>query len=426
MNELKFPNIGETLYSETLPNGLTVLISPKPGFSRSFAFFATNYGGAMRRFSLGGRMIDTPAGVAHFLEHKMFDTPDGNALAALSASGASPNAYTSSGMTAYYFESTSEFDKNLRTLLSFVSQPYFTDESVKKEQGIIGQEIRMIEDNPGTQVYFNLMKCLYAHHPARDSVAGTVESIAEITAQTLYDCHAAFYAPSNMVLCVAGDQDPEAVVRAALEILPAERAPVPEPDYGPAESEKPAERSASAAMEVSAPQFMMGVKVRCAEQGGALLRQRLTGALAIRCVAGRASPFYTGLYSEGLLKNDFGAELDYAAGTASFIAGGESAQPETVAERFLAQAARIADEGPGDDFFERARRAAYGSRLRALESFDDLCPLLAEGCFGGFMPLDAFEVLGTITAAECRDFIREYFTPERLTLSVITPSGLKG
>ena len=184
MNKREFPGVGETLYSDVLPNGLRLFVVPKPGYAKSYAFFATNYGGADRRFQLAGEWIDTPAGVAHFLEHKMFDMPDGYALAVLSANGASPNAYTSTAMTAYHFESTEGFYENLDTLLGFVSTPYFTPESVQKEQGIIGQEIRMTEDNPEFVVYYELLKCLLEHNPVRDSVAGTVESIAEITDQT--------------------------------------------------------------------------------------------------------------------------------------------------------------------------------------------------------------------------------------------------
>ncbi|MGI5986302.1 MAG: EF-P 5-aminopentanol modification-associated protein YfmH, partial [Oscillospiraceae bacterium] len=220
MQKSYFEKIDETLISEVLPNGLKINIIPKPQFSKSFAMFATNYGGADRRFKLADRWIDTPAGVAHFLEHKMFDMPDGNALNVLSSRGASPNAFTSSGITAYYFESTNSFEENLRTLLSFVSTPYFTPESVQKEQGIIGQEIRMVEDNPSYVVYNNLMRCLYAENPVRDSVAGTVESIAEITHETLYHCHKVFYNPSNMTLSVVGNVDPESVIKMALEMLP--------------------------------------------------------------------------------------------------------------------------------------------------------------------------------------------------------------
>ena len=197
MNVTRYKAVKETLYEEVLPNGLTVRVVPRPQFRRSFAVFATDYGGADQRFSLGDTWIDTPAGIAHYLEHKMFDTADGNALNILAASGAQPNAFTSSDITAYYFECTERFQTNLEQLLSFVSVPYFTEESVEKERGIIGQEIGMVEDSPGFQVYIRLMRALYRHSPVNSSVAGTVESIAKITVQDLYNCHKAFYTRSE-------------------------------------------------------------------------------------------------------------------------------------------------------------------------------------------------------------------------------------
>ena len=200
MKTLTYPRIGEKAIWETLPNGLPVCVVPKPGYARKFAFFTTRYGGMDMRFRLDGQWLDTPAGIAHYLEHKMFDTADGSAMQDLARGGAEPNAYTSNAVTAYYFDCTEHFYDNLRILLSFVSVPYFTDESVEKEQGIIAQEIGMIEDNPEWQVYRQMMQALYRHSPVRQSVAGSVESIRQITAQTLYDCHKAFYTPANMCL----------------------------------------------------------------------------------------------------------------------------------------------------------------------------------------------------------------------------------
>ena len=216
MVKKEYPRIGESLYHGELVNGLHVYVDVKPEFSKSYAFFATNYGGMDMRFQLNGEWHDTPAGVAHFLEHKMFDTKDGNALQDLAANGASPNAFTSSAITGYYFESTEKFEENLKILLSFVSEPWFTPESVDKEQGIIGQEIRMIEDNPDWQIYTRMLRAMYHRHAARTSIAGTVESISHITAGTLYNCHKAFYTPANMILTVVGDVDPVRVLTPCL------------------------------------------------------------------------------------------------------------------------------------------------------------------------------------------------------------------
>ena len=338
--------IGEQVYTEKLENGLTVFVVLKKGYNKKYAFFATDYGGADRRFKYASRWIDTPMGVAHFLEHKMFDTQDGNALTNLSANGASPNAFTSSDMTAYYFESTEKFTENLEILLDFVSVPWFTPESVQKEQGIIGQEIRMTEDDPEHAVYYGLMKLLYAHNPIRDSIAGTVDSIADITADTLYSCHNVFYNPSNMALVVTGDVDPEEVVATARKILPRQPGEIPARDYGPAEGLKPVSFSSETDMAVSSPIFTMGAKAAPFKNGPDVLKQELTGALALEILTGRSSPFYRRLYDAGLINSGFSAAYEYTAGVAYAMAGGESSDPQAVFEQFKQELAQVAENGP--------------------------------------------------------------------------------
>ncbi|MBR1497264.1 MAG: insulinase family protein [Oscillospiraceae bacterium] len=428
MRKLEYPSIGETLYRDTLPNGLRLSVAVKPGYTRSYAFFATEYGGADRRFRLDGRFIDTPMGVAHYLEHKMFDMPEGdNAMSLLAANGAQPNAYTASAVTAYHFESTENFDENLRMLLRFVSTPYFTEESVSKERGIIAQEILMGEDDPDHVVYDELMRCLYAAHPIRDKIIGTVESIGEITPEILYDCHRIFYNPGNMALAVVGDVDPEAVYAAASELLDAERGPAPERDYGPPETLLPASTRFSRRMEVSAPQFMLGAKLPGEGRGEALLRRKIVSDVAVTCLYGASSPFFNRLYAEGLVNTDFFADLDYAAGTMTLLAGGESRNPEAVLTAFTAEAEAAAEKGIDPAYFSRVMRSGYGSRLRALSSFGGLAASLADADFGGYNCLDAFAVLETVTEEEVRAFIREYLAEDRFALSVIdVPEEGKG
>ena len=421
MRTRTFPQLGETLYTGVLPNGLVLHILPKPGFRSSYAVFAANYGGAHRRFVLDGQTLDTPAGVAHYLEHKMFDLPDGdNALNLLSANGADPNAFTAGNITCYYFQCTEKFEENLRLLLHFVTTLFFTGETVQKEQGIIAQEILMGEDSPGSAVYYNLLKQLYASHPIRDRVAGTVESIAEITEETLFACHKVFYAPSNMCLCVEGDVDPERIEALARELLPAEKAPVPLADFGPEEGPLPVEAMHRQAMPVSAPQFLIGAKLR-AEAGEAGLRQRLVAQLALRLLVGASSPFYSSLYAAGMLNRDFDYEADFSAGTGMVLLGGESEEPEAVLAALNEEIAAISSKGFEPAFFERAKRASYGARLRGLEDFESVCVALATGQFEGFCPLDAPALLGEITQAECEAFVRENLQPERLALSIIEP-----
>lgn len=420
MKERKYENIGDTLITETLPNGLTINIIPRPAYTKSFAMFSTDYGGADRRFKLGGSWIDTPAGVAHFLEHKMFDMPYGNALSVLSSNGASPNAFTSSGITAYHFECTERFDENLRVLLGFVSTPYFSAESVQKEQGIIGQEIRMVEDNPDFVIYNNLLRCLYEHNPVRDSVAGSIESIAEITDKTLYHCHEVFYNPSNMTLAVVGNADPDKVIAMAREILPKDPGEVPERDYGSQESATPHQAKIRVEMEVSAPQFLFGARIIPKKNGIARLKQSIIGEIALRMLLGPSSPAFNRLYSDGLLNGSFEYELDYTAGTAMFLAGGESRDIGAVMDEVISELRRTT-AGLDNNLFINAKKSYFGDRLRNVGSFSSLAQALSEGAFSGFCPLDAFEVIEGITAQDVQAFISENITPEKLALSVIEP-----
>ncbi len=423
MNTRQYPGVGETLYETTLPNGLRILVAKKPGFRKAHAMFAARYGGADRRFKLSGEWIDTPAGVAHFLEHKMFDMPDGrNVLGELSARGANPNAFTGQGMTAYHITCTEDFFENLRTLLTYVSTPYYTAESVAKEQGIIAQEIRMYENNPNAVGYYRLMGALYASHPVREPVAGTVESIAEITPDTLYGCHKVFYNPSNMALVCVGDVDPERAAALAEEILPAEAGETPERDYGPAEGALPGERGREKTMAVGAPLFYLGAKLDAGAKGRERLRQRLLGELALECLCGAASPFYTDLYAKGLLNQNFGTEIDDTAGAVTLLMGGESRDPRAVAEALQERLGAVARRGVDPNTFLRCRRARYGLELSGLDSFGLYARSLIQGCFDGWDPLEVFPMLEELTAEDAAAFLCENLSPDRLALSVIRPA----
>ena len=417
----EYGRIGEKLFHAVLENGLHVYVDVKPDYAKSYAFFATNYGGMDMRFELDGVWHDTPAGVAHFLEHKMFDTKDGNALQDLAANGANPNAFTSSAITGYYFVSTEKFDDNLRTLLSFVSIPYFTPESVQKEQGIIGQEIRMIEDDPSWRVFMGLLEALYETHPIRVSVAGSIESIAEITDQTLYDCHAAFYNPANMVLTVAGNVDPEKVIAIAKEILPAEgRSDIPR-DYGKGEPSKAAKSELTAEMEVSTPIFQLGWKADPAPAGEERLRRQLVGELACEALFGASTPLYADLYAKGLINSSFGGGYESYPGCAFLAAGGESRDPQAVRKAIQSEIDRVGSEGIAPELWGRLKKAAYGNKVRGLNSFENICIELAQGHFALCEYFRFPEVFEGIQKSDVEECIRTWMTAERSALSVVRP-----
>ena len=419
MEKCSFARVGETMYHGKLENGLHVFVFPKPEFQKGYAFFATNYGGMDMRFCLDGVWHSTPAGVAHYLEHKMFDTQEGNALQDLAANGASPNAFTSNDITGYYFDSTEKFEENLRILLSFVSVPWFTQESVDKERGIIGQEIGMIEDDPHWKCYMNLMKALFQHHPIRVSVAGSVESIAEITPETLYACHKAFYDPANMALCVAGPVDPEHICDVAREILSKEAGPIAVKDYGEKEGPRAAQSYIEERMEVSAPIFQLGWKGDAQINGEDRLRQELVGGLALEVLLGNSSPLYARLYREGLINQEFGYSYESSFGCAFLAADGESKAPEAVCAAVAAEAARIGREGVDPALWERVKKGVYGNRVRGLNSFENLCVGQAQSFFAGYDFLRFADIFDAITKEEAEELIASWVTGERTALSVV-------
>ena len=421
MVEHSYPRIDEKVWHHTLPNGLEIRVVSKPRHAKACAYFVTRYGGMDLRFELGGKWLNTPAGIAHYLEHKMFDTEEGNALQELAKNGAEPNAFTSNAITAYYFDSTDHFYDNLRILLKFVSIPYFTEESVEKEQGIIGQEIRMVEDNPEWQVYQQLMECLYKESPARVSVAGTVESIREITADTLYHCHKAFYTPANMILCVIGDVDPEAVAALAEEILPKESGPAIPRDYGEEDSLLPACRERELRMEVSMPQLMAGYKCAPVPKGPEQLRLGLIGDMACDILFGDSSPLYTRLYEEGKVNGSFGGNFDMLPGVAYLYVGADTNYPREVHEAVTAEAERLAREGIDEDYYQRIRRACYGQLIRSLNSFETIAVSAAEGCFNGYDYYTFPEIFASITKADVEQFLRENVTRERTAAVILYP-----
>ncbi len=421
MEEKRYERLGMDLFHGQLPNGLHIFVDKRPGHGKQFAFFATRYGGLDMRFKTAQGWQDTPAGVAHFLEHKLFDTKDGNALQLMAANGADPNAFTSFGITGYFFQCTQGFEENLRTLLGFVTEPYFTPESVAKEQGIIGQEIAMGDDEAETEVFYDLLKCLYAHHPIRTHIAGTQASIAQITDQTLYTCHGAFYDPGNMVLTVVGDVDPQRVMDLASQVVTGEGKGNPERDYGPAEPEDAVCHDTSRSMEVSAPLFQMGFKLPVPGNGQARLRAQLLGDLAGDLLAGEASPLYNRLYGQGLINRAFSCGYEDYPGCAFLALGGESRDPGAVRDTVLAECRRVGAEGFEPERFARCKKAAYGGMVSQLNSFENTAVELAQSYFDGVEYLTFPEVFQSITAQDVQDFVARYLTVQCHALAVITP-----
>ena len=422
MQRYDYPELSETVFREKLPNGLTVAVVPRPGFTRKLAYFVTDYGAIHTEFTLNGNAVNSPAGVAHYLEHKLFDMPGGDVMAQFASLGAVPNAFTSYDMTAYYFSCTQNFPDALRLLLEFVSTPYFTDESVRKEQGIIGQEIGMNEDNPDTRVFENLMTAMYRNHPIGVPILGSRETIAQITPQILTACHSAFYRPGNMLLCVVGDVDPELVKSIALDTLPKTDEANVERVQAWHEDMACPQALTQTRMEVSMPMFQLGFKCEPPETGDPAVRCEAVGDLAAEALFGESSPLYLRLYEEGLIDSSFGGGFETVDGMAMLTASGDSDDPEAVRDAILEEAQRLVREGLSQEDFLRMKRSALGRRIRDLDSFDSTAFRVCAYHFSGFDYFRFPAIYKEVEAVEPLEFLRRVVTPERCSLSVIYPN----
>ena len=421
MELVRYPEVDESLWQQRLPGGLTVAVVPRPGFRRKIAYFITERGAIHRNFILDGKPVTLPPGIAHYLEHQLFDMPGRDITGEFAALGADPNAFTGYDMTAYYFTCTEHFEECLALLLEFVSCPRFTPESVRKEREIIGQEIDMNGDTPETVVYENLVSAMYREHPIREPILGTRESIAAITPELLACFHRACYNPGNMMLCVVGDVEPERVRDIALnklpQVPPADCQPVPLP----VEEMTCRQQLVTAHMEVSMPMFQLAFKAQPPDFGPEAARQELIGGLAAEILFGESSELYLRLYEAGIIDSSFGGGFETVEGTGMLTASGDSRDPEAIRDAILAQAEALLEQGIPEEAFRRMKRSILGHRLRDLDSFDTVCFEVCAYHFSGFDYFRFPELFHAIEPEDVLEFIRQTVTGERCCLSVVYP-----
>lgn len=422
MTEFHYPELDETVFREQLPCGLTVEVVPRKGFTKKLAYLAADFGSIHTDFQLDGQVYHAPAGTAHYLEHKLFDMPDGRDVSAeFAALGASVNAFTSYDMTAYYFSCTEGFDQCLELLLEFVTTPCFSEESVESERGIIDQEIGMNLDSPDSVLFDALAEAMYVSHPIRVPILGTRQSIRQITPQVLETSHRAFYAPENLLLCVVGDVDPEKVCAAARRVLGDGRRPAGKKLRPWREDMTCREPEAGRKMDVSMPTFSLGFKCEPVGAGEEAIRREMVADLAAEALFGESSELYLRLYQEGIIDSSFGGGYETADGCALLICSGDSENPEAVREAILSQAEEICSQGIRQEDFLRMKRSALGQRIRALDSFDSTCFRLCAYHFSGFDYFRFPELYRQITPEEVTGFLARTVTRERSCLCVIEP-----
>lgn len=421
MSTKSYPKLQESLWHETLDNGLEVFILPKQGFTKTYATFTTRYGSIDNHFTPPGKeTIKVPDGIAHFLEHKMFEEPEGDIFSKFASQGASANAYTSFDRTVYLFTATHEVEANLDTLLHFVQNPYFTDENVEKEKGIIVQEIDMYRDNPDWRVYFGLIEAMYQKHPVHIDIAGTPDSVRSITKEMLYDCYHTFYHPSNMTLFIVGGVDPEQV----MEQIKQDQAKKTFPSSGEIkrlfedEPQQVKEKKRELTLPVSLPKCLFGFKESAPEADDAI-RRELASKLMLEALLGASSVLYQSLYDDNLISDGFGHEYNTGPGFSFSMIGGETRDPEELVKRVCDAMYDAAKNGISSDIFERTRRKKIGAFLRMMNSPESIASEFTKYRQRGGDLFTLVEIYESLTLNEINERIKEHATPDRLAISIV-------
>ncbi len=401
------------------PSGLTIYVYPKEGYKSAYAIFGTKYGSVNTRFKIdGGEEITVPDGIAHYLEHKLFESEDGDAFARYAKTGANANAYTSFEKTCYLFSCTDKFEESLEILLDFVQSPYFTAETVAKEQGIIGQEIKMYDDSPSWRVMFNTLVGMYHKHPVRIDIAGTVESIAEITAEKLYECYNSFYNLNNMVLCVAGNVTVEQVLSVADRLLKPNEKHVIE-NFFEDEPYEVAEKYVEQKFPVTIPMFYLGFKENIGSSAATSKQLAYTDIL-LNILASPSSKLYNQLMDKGLINESFSYEYMEGPNYAAVLFGGESRNPKQAAE-FIKDAVRdIKQNGIDKEAFELAKRSVYGNTISSFNSNENIANTLVDMHFNDRTIFDYVDAVADASVEDIEKRLTEILDPDNCTLSVVT------
>jgi len=423
INEVVSERLGERYFEIEHDSGLKMIVYPKENYASSYVIFGTRYGSIDTQFRLNDDKEFTcvPEGIAHFLEHKLFESEEIDAFDRYAKTGANANAYTSFDRTCYLFSCTGKLKENLEILLDFVTHPYFTEQTVQKEQGIIGQEIKMTQDDPNWALLFSVLGSMYKNHPVQIEIAGTVESISHITAELLYKCYNTFYNLENMVFCAVGNVDVDTVLEVADRVLvkkdkvKIERKFFDEPDGVNKEYTE-------TEMAVMSPMFALGFKenIKTPERSA---RELILSQCIIELLCGKTSRLYNELLGDGLINSNFSAEYFFGYGYSALLFSGESENPDEVKKRITAELERLKGEGISSEDFERVRRMQYGRLIMSFNDIDEIANGVVASHFAGENIFDDAEILSSITLDEVNKRLRASVDTDCCSLAVIKPKG---
>lgn len=425
MQIIENSKVKEKLYVEKLENGLTVMIMPKKNIQKKYMIWATNFGSIDNKFIAPNDKEETniPDGVAHFLEHKMFEQQNGtNSLDTLTALGVNANAYTTTDHTCYLFECTDNFYPAMDELMDYVQNPYFTDQNVEKEKGIIGQEIQMYDDYPSWAVYMNAMKCMYKNNPIIIDIAGSIESISKIDKEVLYKCYNTFYHPSNMVMCFAGDFEPEALIEEVKKRLkPTEKHGEIKRMY-PEEPEQIVKKENTQNMEVSMPIFVIGIKdvidnKNCTSSS--IVKKHIAIEILLNMLIGKSSKLYKELYEAELITGEPYLDYEFSKQYAHVSITGQSNDPKKVLEKFETEIKKMKENDIDLAHFQRVKNMIYGNYVKEYDDVAEICRMFVGDYMKGINSFEYIEEYEQVTPEYTKQVLEEVFKEEKTVLSIV-------
>ena len=413
-------SVKEKLYTEKLENGLTIMIIPKTGIRKKYVMWATHYGSIDNKFIVPGenKITEVPDGIAHFLEHKMFEQENGtNSLDVLTALGVNANAYTTTNYTTYLFEATDNFYEALDELMDYVQHPYFTDENVEKEKGIIAQEINMYNDYPDWEVYMNALRCMYKNNPIIIDIAGTVESIQKIDKDVLYKCYNTFYNPSNMVMCFCGDFNPEDLINEIKNRLIEKKAQGEIKRIYEKEQEQIVEKRKEQKMEVSMPLFVIGIKDKLEKEN--LVKKHIAIEILLNMLIGKSSNLYKNLYENELIMSEPFLEYEFEENYAHIAITGSSKDPDKVLQKLLNEIDKLKKEGIQEETFNRIKNMLYGNTVKEFNSVSEIARMFVTDYFKGVNSFDYLESYKQIKPEYVKQVLEDVFKEENTVISIV-------
>jgi len=428
MQIIENDKIKEKVYIKKLENGLTLIFIPKKNTMKKYVIYATNYGSIDNKFVVPDRNqeVEVPNGVAHYLEHKMFEQEDGtNSLDVLTALGVSANAYTTNDHTSYLFEATENFYEALDELMDYVQHPYFTDENVEKERGIIGQEIMMYDDTPEWKVYLNALKCMYKDNPVNIDIAGTKGTIAKITKETLYDCYNTFYHPSNMAIVISGDFEVEEIF-AEIEkrLIKNVRSQSEIKRIYPEEQEEIVKDYIEEQMEVSIPLFIIGIKdnPKCLSSKE-MVKRHISTQILLSLLIGKSSKLYNKLYDENLLQSEPSMDYEFSKNYGYVLIQSQSDNPQKVKEMLINDIQNLKSNGINEDDFTRIKKMIYSQYVKSFNSVDGISTGFIMNFFKGINSFEYIEEFSSLSIEDIQTVLNEIFNEEKMVLSVVNRKG---